>query len=119
MGPKSKDQILQKWDPVSRTLVNIYIHPPPEPAAVVPAAITSAVLDGNSAELTINWTVTQALSVTLYLYDGYDSIVEFIDISGGTTSYRFSAGSYTGIYYVDIEGPPGVALLRSNALVLP
>jgi len=31
MGPKSKDQILQKWDPVSRTLVNLHcacISPP-------------------------------------------------------------------------------------------
>ena len=24
MGPKAKDQILQKWDPASRTLVNIH-----------------------------------------------------------------------------------------------
>lgn len=35
MGPKSKDQILQKWDPVSRTIVNV--RPPrSDPAVELP-----------------------------------------------------------------------------------
>jgi hypothetical protein len=48
MGPKAKEQILQRWDPVSRTIVNVRCpctnpvqaeapppHPPPEPDVVV------------------------------------------------------------------------------------
>jgi hypothetical protein len=34
MGPKSKEQILQKWDPVSRTIVNV--RPPRPDAAPAP-----------------------------------------------------------------------------------
>ena len=49
MGPKSKDQILQKWDPVSKRLVNIYqreiIIPPVAPVAPVAPERTHITID--------------------------------------------------------------------------
>jgi hypothetical protein len=70
---KAKEQILQKWDPVSRTLVNIHQRPPPPPPLTITSFIGTDNDDG-TYDFAIVW----------------DGIVE----NSETGSYRLYGNNY-------------------------
>jgi hypothetical protein len=69
-GPKVKEQILQKWDPVSRSLVNIHKITPPVPKTniIITYAAFNYSLSGTS---TVSYDISTDLAdtVTINIYD--------------------------------------------------
>jgi len=133
MGPKSKDQILQKWDPVSKRLVNIYIHPPiPPPGTILtilgvsyarPAgvptfsySISSDTADSVNVKIYNNGFITQPVDGTQVATIDYD-MVPGTNISASTTSLTWN-DIYNRYLYI-VATPSNGAPVYSELVRVP
>lgn len=125
MSPKSKDQILQKWDPVSKSLLNIYVHPPPPPPAAV-SNVTITPIPPLYELAIINFDSTKPSDGQIDLYTNSSNMIEGAQFQ---TSIPYTSetsipitqgtGGQFGVYYFAVVTPTGGLPVYSPIVYVP
>jgi hypothetical protein len=118
-GPKSKEQILQKWDPTTKSIVNIHVHEcPPDSVKIIGFSIQSSV----SCAITIAvFNIMTNHTIFAKVYDSGGTLVntpQNVGYNSGLVRVpaNLLEGSY---YYATLSNNLGDVLSKSALAIVP